>query len=181
VTRTLQLALASFRPRRPVPGQGVLDPSVTVMRVHPLDLDLYMHVNNGVYLQMMDVARANYIADLDGYRRMGDRRWYPVVAASTVKYKRSLRLWDRFTITTRLLGWDPRVVYLEQVFDKDGERYATAWVAARFLGPGGARVPAPDVVSLMGGDALAHRPELPADVAAWARSVDVAHRDTLPR
>ena len=61
----------STRPRRPVPGQGLLDPSVTRMRVRPADLDFYLHVNNGVYLQMMDVARSNYIADIGGFLGMG--------------------------------------------------------------------------------------------------------------
>ncbi|MFC8599662.1 MULTISPECIES: acyl-CoA thioesterase [unclassified Isoptericola] len=173
----IHLTWASLRPRKPIPGQRLLDPSVTRLRVHPGDLDLYLHVNNGSYLQMMDVARSNFIADLDGFARIGDRKWYPVVAASTMTYKRSLKLWDRCEITTRVLGWDERVVYMEQVFTSRGRLYAKGYVAGRFLGPGNARVPAPEVVALMGPDAPAQSPELPADVAAWARAVDVAHRD----
>ncbi|MCA5895253.1 acyl-CoA thioesterase [Isoptericola sp. NEAU-Y5] len=173
----IHLTWASLRPRKPIPGQGLLDPSVTRMRVHPGDLDMYLHVNNGAYLQMMDVARSHLIADIDGFSRLGDRKWYPVVASSTVKYKRSLKLGDRFEITTRLLGWDERVVYIEQVFTCRGNVYATGWVAGRFLGPDGVRVPAPDVVALMGPDTPSVSPELPDDVAAWARAVDVAHRE----
>jgi len=174
VTRTIQLALSSWRPRRPVPGRHLLDPSVTRMRVHPGDLDLYRHVNNGVYLQMMDVGRSNYLADVDGARPLARRGWYPVVAASTVKYRRPLTLGQRFELTTRVLGWDPRVVYLEQVFTRHDEHVARGLVAARFLGRGGERVPAPDVVALLAGDLPS--PALPADVLAWARAVDVAAR-----
>ena len=64
----IQLALATTRPRRAVPGRGVLDPSVTRMRVRLGDLDFYLHVNNGMYLQMMDVARSNFLADLGSVR-----------------------------------------------------------------------------------------------------------------
>ena len=174
----LQLTWASLRPRKPIPGQKLLDPSVTRMRVHPGDLDLYLHVNNGSYLQMMDVARSNFVADLGGFALLGGRRWYPVVAASTMTYKRSLRLGNRFEITTRVLGWDERVVYLEQAFTCRGQLYGRGYVAGRFLGPGQERIPAPDVVALLGPDVPARSPELPADVAAWARAVDVAHRDT---
>ncbi|CAM3644238.1 acyl-CoA thioesterase [Isoptericola cucumis] len=173
----IQLTWTSLRHRKPVPGMGVLDPSVTRMRVHPGDLDMLMHVNNGAYLQMMDVARFNFVADLDGFAKIGERKWYPVVAASTMTYKRSLKLGDRFEITTRLLGWDKRVIYLEQVFTHRGQVCATGYVAGRFLGPGNARVPAPDVIALMGPDAPAESPALPDDVAAWARALDVAHRD----
>ncbi|PZR53780.1 acyl-CoA thioesterase [Xylanimonas oleitrophica] len=177
MTRVLQLAWKTFRPRKPVPGMGVLDPSVTDMRVQPGDLDVLFHVNNGTYLQMMDVARWNYLADLDGFSRLNERRWYPVVAASTMKYKRSLQLRERFRITTRVLGWDPRVVYMEQVFTRGDQLCATGWVAARFLSKSGERIPMSDVVALLGDDAPLASPELPAEVLAWARAVDVAHRE----
>ncbi|MTG90547.1 acyl-CoA thioesterase [Cellulosimicrobium sp. BIT-GX5] len=175
MTRQIQLLVASTMPRKPVPGRGVLDPSITRMRVRPGDLDFYLHVNNGVYLQMMDVARSNFIADLGGFPLLKEKGWYPVVAASTMKYRRSLQLWDRFEITTRVLGWDERVVYLEQVFSRRGDLCARGLVAGRFLARGsGDRIAAPDVVGLLGGDVTS--PELPDDVARWSRAVDVAHR-----
>jgi len=175
VIRTLQLALASYRPRAAVPGQGLLDPSVTRMRVHLSDLDLYRHVNNGIYLQCMDVARGNFIADLGAAKTLAARGWYPVVAAQTIKYRRSLTFWQRFEITTTVLGWDARVVYLEQEFTRGGEHVARGVVAGRFLGRKGERVAAPDVVALIAGRPV-DSPALPADVDAWARAVDVAAR-----
>lgn len=153
---------------------GLFDASVTRLRVHPGDLDVYLHVNNGVYLQMMDVARTNLIADLGAFPALRGRGWYPVAAASTVTYRRSLRLWERFAITTRVVGWDPRVVYVEQEFTRGTEHVARGWVAARFLAKGAHRIAAPDVAVLLGADPAS--PPLPEDVAAWARAVGVAHR-----
>lgn len=158
-----------------MPGRHVLEPSVTHLRVRLGDLDLYRHVNNGVYLQMMDVARTNYLADLGAFGLLASQGWYPVVAASTVKYRRSLTWRQRFTITTRVLGWDERVVYLEQVFTRGEDHVARGWVAGRFLGRDGTRVPARDVVALLD-ETQGESPVLPDDVAAWARAVDVAHR-----
>ncbi|WP_277213112.1 acyl-CoA thioesterase [Isoptericola croceus] len=177
MTRMIQLAKASLLPRTPVPGRGLLEASTTVLRVHPGDLDMYFHVNNGSYLQMMDVARSNLIADLGGFRLLKDKGWYPVVAASTMMYKRSLQLFDRVEISTRVLGWDARVVYIEQVFTCRGTFSARGWVAGRFLGKDGSRVAPADVVGLLGGGRPVASPTLPDDVAAWARSVDVAHRE----
>lgn len=174
MTRQIALALATFRPRRPVPGQTLLDPSITRTRVRPGDLDIYLHVNNAVYLNMMDAARSNLIADCGAMPTLNARGWYPVVAASTVKYKRSLTLWQPVVITTRVLGWDPRLAYLEQVITVRGELAARAIVAARFLGKGATRVPAPDVVGLLGGPQ--ESPALPDDVLAWARALEIAHR-----
>ena len=174
MTRQIQLTIASTLPRKAVPGRGVLDPSVTRMRVRPGDLDFYLHVNNGVYLQMMDVARSNFLADLGAFGLLRDKGWYPVVASSTMKYRRSLQLWDRFEITTRVLGWDDRVGYLEQVFTRGGDLCARGLIAGRFLSKAGDRIPGPDVVGLLGGSRVS--PELPDDVRDWAQAVDVAAR-----
>ncbi len=175
MARQLQLLRALARPRPSLPGQTVLDPSVTTMRVRPADLDIYLHVNNGTYLQMMDVARTNYIADLAGFPLLKGKGWYPVVAAQTVTYRRSLTLGQRFEITTRVVGWDERVVYLEQVFTRGGQLCARGLVAGRFLTRGSSeRVPAPEVIALL--DPAAGSPELPEDVAGWARALGVAHR-----
>lgn len=175
MTRTLHLAWAVLRPRPAVPGQTVGSPSTTRLRVHVGDLDLYRHVNNGVYLQYMDVARSNYLADLGAFPLLAQRGWYSVVAASTVKYRRSLTLGQRFTVTTRVLGWDDRVVYLEQTFTRRDEHVARGWVAGRFLSRAGDRIAPPDVVALLDGTQTPS-PPLPRDVAAWARAVDVAAR-----
>lgn len=174
MARQFQLVRVSSLPRPAIPGQGILDPSVTAMRVRPADLDVYLHVNNGVYLQMMDVARSNYIADLGGFPLLKEKGWYPVVAAQTVSYRRSLTLGQRFEITTRVVGWDERVVYLEQIFARGAELCARGLVAGRFLTRGtGERVPAPDAVGLLGG---VESPPVPDDVIQWARALDVAHR-----
>lgn len=175
MSRQLHLARATLLPRRPRGELGPLDTSVTRMRVLPTDLDLYGHVNNGTYLQMMDVARSNYLADVRAFRRLVQLRWYPVVAASTVTYRRSLLLGQRFELRTRVLGWDERVAYLEQEFVRGGERVARGIVAGRFLTRRThERVPATRVVETLWPEL--EQPELPADVAAWARAFGVAFR-----
>lgn len=144
------------------------------MRVRPTDLDYYLHVNNGTYLQMMDVARSNLIADLGAFPVLRETGWYPVVAAQTVTYHRSLTLGQRFEITTQIVGWDPRVIYLEQTFTRQGTLCARGLVAGRFLTRGsGERVPAPEVMSRLGAEGPGTVPDA---VLAWARAVDVADR-----
>lgn len=176
MARMLQLTWTGLFPRKARPGLTLLDPSVTRMRVGLLDLDSYLHVNNGTYLQMMDVARNNQIADLGMFQIARQKGWAPVVAASTMKYRRSLQPFDRFEITTRILGWDQRVFYLEQVFTRGDQHCARGIVASRFLDRQGNRLSPLDVVTDATGEALTS-PELPADVAAWARALDVAPRE----
>ena len=174
VTRQIALAFATFAPRRPQPGFGILDTSVYNTRVRPGDLDIYVHVNNAVYLNMMDSGRAHFIADLDGYKLLNPRGWYPVVAASSVTYRRSPLLGQQAQVRTRIVGWDPRIVYLEQEIYHREQLAARAIIAGRFLAKKGGKVPAPDVMALFDGPTTS--PELPADVAGWARAVGVAYR-----
>jgi len=54
------------------------------------------------------------------------RGWDPVVAAQTIRFRRSLTRWQRYTITTRIVGWSERSVYLEQVFARGADRQRPA-------------------------------------------------------
>ena len=65
-------------------------------RVWPGDLDELWHVNNGVYLSMLDLARYELLKRSGVWGRMQQARLYPVVAAQTIAYRKSLRLGQRF-------------------------------------------------------------------------------------
>ncbi|WP_134126491.1 thioesterase family protein [Kribbella pratensis] len=67
---------------------------------------------------MMDVARNNQFRDLGMFPVARAKCWAPVIVASTMKYRRSWQLFDRFEITTQILGWDERVFHQEQVFTR---------------------------------------------------------------
>jgi len=177
MSRVVQMVGKTLLPRKAVPGKGILEPSVTHLRVNVFDLDMLFHVNNGIYLQMADLARWDYLSDLNGMAKLRSKRWYPVVAAASVKYKRSMKFGEKITITTRVIGWDERCVYLEQLFTSRGDKlHATAWIAARFLKVGGERIAMGDVLELLADGEVPPSPLLPADVAAWARAVDVSPR-----
>ena len=148
--------------RSPVP---VLGPCRTPFRVLPSDLDVLRHVNNGVYLSLMDVARVDLMqrAGLAGpLRRHG---WYPVVVAESIQFRRSLGLFQRFEIETRVLGWDEKAFVVEQRFFRGEEAIAVALVRARFLARGGGAVAPADVVHLVGPDIA--QPVMSPDVARW--------------
>jgi hypothetical protein len=73
-----------------------------------------------------------------------------------------------------VLGWDDRVVYLEQDFERrrssgETEVVAEAIIAARFLARTGGGVPAPDVAESFGADRTS--PDLPPEVTDWSRAI----------
>lgn len=170
--RLLWLVLVGRR-RAPV---SVLGPCRTPFRVAPTDLDLLRHVNNGVYLSVLDVARLDLIARCGLAPRLRARGWYPVVAAETITFRRSLRLFERFEVETVILGWDEKAFYARQQFLRGPEVVADAVVRARFLARTGGPVTPSQVLGL-----LEATPE-PVGIPAWVRrwSADSAVRPPGP-
>lgn len=142
-------------------------------RVWPTDLDVLWHMNNGKYLSIMDVARFDLIqrnGALAVFRREG---WYPVVVGQTISYRKSLNPWRRFTIESRIIGFDEQAVYIEQRFVRPDARrrpevYARAIVRGRILRRAGGIVPVEEVIEKTGADRTAF--SLPDDVLAWGRA-----------
>ena len=123
------------------PRLGPLDESVLHARVLPTDLDLNLHLNNGRALTLMDLGRVDLMLRMGVVGELRRRRWNPVVASLTVRFRRSLGLWQRFGIHTRLVCWDARWFYMEQRFVRNGDEVARAIVKAAFIGPGGRVLP----------------------------------------
>ncbi len=159
--RLIWLAIAGrFRSR-----VGVLGPCRTPFRVLPTDLDVLRHVNNGIYFSLMDLARVDLITRAGLAKRISDKGWYPVVVAETIQFRRSLTLFDKFWIETRVLGWDEKAFVLEQRFIRGDEPVAAALVRARFLAREGGTVAPAEVLTV--GDEVPDPGEMPEYAAQW--------------
>lgn len=166
IFRLLWLAIVSrFRSRVPVMG-----PCRTPFRVLPTDLDVLRHVNNGIYLSLMDLGRVDLMTRAGLATPIRERGWYPVVVAETIQFRRSLTLFERFTIVTSVLGWDDKAFLLEQRFERGGETIALALVRARFLARAGGNVTPVEVLGLVADPPSA--PSIPEHAARW--NADVA-------
>jgi acyl-CoA thioesterase FadM len=98
------------------------------MRVWPGDVDIYLHLNNGRYLTLMDFGRF-HLAARTGLMDLTLRRgWGFVVGGAMIRFRRELKLWDRFLLHTRFTGADEKWFYIEQRFEKQGTLHAQAYV-----------------------------------------------------
>ena len=59
-----------------------------------------------------------------------------MAAGETITFRRSLQLWQRYTIETRIIGMDAKAIYFEQRMVVDGEIYARAYIATRLVSRG---------------------------------------------
>lgn len=156
----LLLLTAPFRPRC-----EVLGPCRKRFIVWPPDLDVLFHVNNGVYLSMLDVARVDLMLRSGIARRLRKTGIYPVVAAQTIRYRRSLQLFQTFEVETKVIGWDEKAFIIQHHFLRRGEVVAEAVVRSRFLKRQGGTVSARELLDLIGH--AGPSPLLPEWVAAW--------------
>lgn len=156
------LAIRQFA--RPLPLLDVLEEDHIRMRVWPNDIDLNMHMNNARYLNIMDYARTHLLARTRLLNHIVRSRWQPLVGAVWITYRRSLPLFSAFEITSRLICWDERWLYLEQAFTGSDSLAAIGWVKAALRSENGTVNPckflegiAPGVVS----------PPMPESIAMW--------------
>jgi acyl-CoA thioesterase FadM len=156
--------------QRKVPAE-VLETATLRLQVWPTDLDVQIHMNNGRYLSIMDLERIDLLVRSGFWRIARARGWFPVVGNANIDYRRSLTLFERYTLATRVLGWDERWFYLEQIFERDGKVAASAIVKAMIRSRSGAVTPR-EVLSVLGADTCS--PDLPPRAASLiAASIDL--------
>jgi acyl-CoA thioesterase FadM len=121
-------ALAIRQHLSPLPRLDVVEEDRLRMRVLPNDIDLNLHLNNARYLSIMDYARTHLLARTGLLGHILRSRWTPLVGAVWVTYRRSLPVFSRFEIASRLVCWDEKWFYIEQTFTGRDGLAAVGWV-----------------------------------------------------
>jgi len=153
---------------------GVFDVVTSKFRVLPTDLDINLHMNNGRYLSIADIARFEMLQRTGLWKMLMSRGWYPVVQSSTITHRLSLEPWQKFTIESRIMGFDEKSVYPEHRFVVGGELAARLVLRGRFLKRSGGSVPLAEISEAVGVDVSQH--SLPEWVGRWADDVTLPSR-----
>jgi acyl-CoA thioesterase FadM len=147
----------------------LLDTSVVNGRVWPTDLDNNLHMNNGRYLTIMDLGRFDWILSCSYLGFCLKKRWFPIVGALKILYLKPLKPFQRFQLKTRILGWDAKWIYVEQIFEVDGVLCAKSVLQGLFHGKQ-AKVTTREWLKAAGHHKKS--PRLPQDVRDWLRSAE---------
>ncbi|WP_420237540.1 thioesterase family protein [Telmatobacter bradus] len=121
-------ALAIREHIRPLPPLGIFDEDTLYLRVLPNDIDINLHMNNARYLNVMDYARTHLLARTRLLEHIVRSRWQPMIGAAWLTYRRSLPLFARYSITSRMICWDDRWFYIEQTFSGKQGLAAVGWI-----------------------------------------------------
>jgi acyl-CoA thioesterase FadM len=157
-------ALAVRQYLRPLPRIGILDEDRLQMRVWPNDIDFNLHMNNARYLSAMDYGRVHLLARTGLLNLLLRSRWEPVVGAVWMTYRRSLPLLARYTLASRLVCWDERWFYIEQVFTGTKGQAAFGWVKGALRDASHTLDPREVIERIAPG---AQSPPIPDAIATW--------------
>ncbi|MEM7000073.1 MAG: thioesterase family protein [Pseudomonadota bacterium] len=137
-------------------------------RVWPHDLDAFGHMNNGRYLQIMDVARAEWMVRTGVFSEMRKHRWTALLGGGMNRFRRHLKLGQRYEVRTHLICWDQRWFYFEH-------RFVDA--QTRVIAVGFSQAALRDVRGWVGADRVADAvapgassPRMPAYLAQWLQA-----------
>ncbi|WP_323037995.1 acyl-CoA thioesterase [Pararhodobacter sp.] len=144
---------------------GLFEPHVSTHICWPWDLDPWMELNNGRTLTLYDLGRIPLMIRTGFIAAIRARGWGMTVAGSHVRYRQRIRMFQRFEMHSRVVGWDHRFVYLDQSMWRNGVALNNLLVRIAATQPSGILPPA-QLMAQMGCTDL-EGPALPEWVQAW--------------
>ena len=173
-----RLLILLLRIRKNTHTQSVLNPVDIDFKVMPSDCDINLHLTNSRYLAFMDLARTWMTERMGLFSEVMKRRWFPIVNATAITYIRDIKPFQKFTVTTQLVGWDHKYFYIEQKFHSDRGLHAIAFVRGVFRHKKGI-VAIEEMLEVAGyeGDA----PTMPAEIVHWKAMLEEKKNNNLAK
>lgn len=128
------------------------------LTVLPNDLDVFRHVNNGRYLTLMDLGRFHLLLRSGSMKKIVLEGYRPHILNAFLKYRKELRVFQKFTLKTKLVYWDDKNFYVRHLFLRNDQVCAEALVKG-ILVKNRKKVPPQEFINNLGFNT--DRPEMP--------------------
>ena len=174
------------------------DPEITLDKsgivfhsiVLPVDIDRNKHMNNFRYIRELNFARRHFFVSSGLWTYLQTQKLNLIVRTQTIRHRKELHCWQRYTIRTRLLGWSEidKSYYLEARFESNGFVHAihhTKYIIIRQKGTD------PDtssptlllksaMVNIHNNLSLSERENLPLFISTWNDANDISSQELNP-
>lgn len=142
---------------------SIRDRSVVNFRVGLTDADMFGELNNARYLAFMELARWDFSYRVGFFALMRSKKWGLAVGGASIRYRRRIPLFRKFSVSAELLCHDGRWFYFLQEFHARDVICASALIKVGATSKQGL-VPAAEVAYAMGDDIDTGIPDW---VSAW--------------
>ena len=121
------------------------------LRVLPQDIDLFMELNNGRYVTLLDLGRFGYGANVKISKFLKANKWSLTIVGTYNEYRFRLRLFQKFTLKTKIFGYDEKWFYFFQKAERNNKTHMASVVKFAFTSKNGIVLPK-EVIKAMGED-----------------------------
>ena len=94
-------------------------------RVFPSDIDLNMHMNNARYIRILNYTRRRFFSAAGIWKVVRMNKLNIVVQAQTIRYRKELKLFETYSITTRIVSISDDIketcFYVESTFKNSAD------------------------------------------------------------
>ena len=148
-----------------------LEVSHTQIRVWPLDCDFNLHLTNSRYPALLDLARTQYLIQLESLAKFVGGGWKSVLSSQSISFIKEIKPFAQVDITTQVLYWDRKYCYIEHQFLVAGKLHAKALARVAFIK--GRRVRAFDkLLAELDESKIIESPRESEQVVAWLQLLE---------
>ena len=134
------------------------------MMVLPQDIDPFMELNNGRYVTLLDLGRYGYGTRVNINTFLKKQKWSLTITGTYNEYRYRLRLFQRFKLKTKIIGYDENWFYFFQKIERNEKTHMASVVKYAFTSKNGIVKPK-EVVEAMG------EPYDPSQLPSWVTEI----------
>ena len=117
--------------------------------VLPQDIDPFMELNNGRYVTLLDLGRFSLGGKVNMASFLKRNNWSLTIVGTYNEYRFRLRLFQRFILKTKIIGYDENWFYFFQKVERKGKTHMASVVKFAYTSKEGLVLPK-EVISAMG-------------------------------
>ncbi|XP_050417430.1 protein THEM6 [Patella vulgata] len=111
--------------------KNILDECVLPGICLTTDLDFVLHMNNSRYLRECDFARFDFWIRTSWWKKVRSMGGSMTNGGNNIRYRKSIELFDRYDIHTKISYWDEKSFYFEQTFVRCSDKFICAIVIVK--------------------------------------------------
>ncbi|XP_064608925.1 protein THEM6-like [Liolophura sinensis] len=105
---------------------GLLEDNVLKVICLTTDMDFNWHMNNGRYLREADFARYKWFLETSVWDTVSSLGGSAITSASSIRYRKSVQLFDIIHLHSKIICWDDKAFYMEQRFERRPDNFVCA-------------------------------------------------------
>ncbi|CAG9833667.1 unnamed protein product [Diabrotica balteata] len=134
------------------------------------DVDIFFsHMNNARYIRELDFARFHFYFVTGLYDQIKKNKGHVLQTASNIRYRRTIPWFNTYKVTTKIVYWDEKTMYIEQQFVTLHDNFIRAVILSKQTTIG---LNVPELMAKLTGCNVSYRPPLPEELKDWLSSIE---------